>query len=1227
MKQKHKRVLFIIVFLFIMSADFYRNAFNPNGSNRRRSGNTRGATHIVYDFNFSPDHPFSPYYYQLEGGVERQLDTDIGSKYDLASNGRGLRAVDELVTTVYRPFIDIDHIDQYLDYDVILDHARSIISRCMLNVFGLLKKDNKRRILIMTSNPRWCSTRFRYNGNRAGAEDYFNKPQPDGSVKGTGIHITFCDEKCLVEQHKYMLEYLREEVPGARESGNPFGNIDAMDSANSRDNLVKLRMPLCDNGRTGFPGLPYVPMAYLEYWYDDDEESLRYMEIENRLSPEDVVTFGRLRLPGVKPTDDERWRTSVYNEKLYEYMALRNRQVFNSLKRRLHISCAPFKKGLAGCISLSDSNSDLYIMQDEVNRILLSLASSAKNLQDKSADNPQNKVKREEIEDQIKRCANLFNEVVFMNAKSLKWNVITYNSDTNCRMVSEAPSGTNFCIDTKVPVFEVFTKTTQSSGGNGGYRRGGVDVEEDAGVTRIRTYDVKWDTFLNYIKTRNLHLVVSDIIFDPSAEVLPVGIKIQAALNEKRTVVNTYPGRKANLFELEQRYSDVCGNDERLDNLMIFRNFIRFVLVGGNIPRSCLDEESMVYLEAFERYFKQLVVLPHLKTTVCLSLRGPAGYGKSWFFEQFIKEVYGEDSSLIRISNDLKKIAGKFTDPRIGEILFVFVDEGKFNTDQSENDAYKQLTTQKRTLANKKFKDVSMESNYLNFATANNATAGYNIKCDSDDRRIMPFSCWTGSREDPYVKHFFRDDQMNIHPHVNHFIEWVLANGVFTDFLAFLAFKGTYPDVYGSRYNLQRAMPKTFTLQDTMTNSMDINNKMWKTYLFSRKIFFKLKDTTSVKMQKRLFKSKEERSAWINDAVANDLTVKGQYLRLTKEQKAALVKKYGENAEKAAKVQCAIEVSRDHFHSLQDGSTEFLTKISQFEKDGYRELHNKRNPKNPITGRVGVRDYAFYAEIYNAQNITWPREFKLDDYIEEMKASLPANTRIDRRSVIKSLCSVIGADEAEFTVQVETSGVVEIPPWNDCLKAFAFAHQFSNSYIENLCHKSKNHVDVIPWPSARKIRNNEEVRDYIPTLPVFDAAEYREAQKKLSLQQTTRTGSQNESPPPTQLRFDLPFDRSTSCGSLSSEPEDAGSTTQVPPNDEEEEDLEATQLPEPFDREKRRRDKEEESDDEDSDYERERKRKARREFSFEPYDVEEEAKEFSPEPEDKGIATDSPNDL
>jgi hypothetical protein len=1062
-----------------MAYHLYTKLFNLSSPLRRRAGETQSATHIVYDINWQVDqgpNAVVPHYFEVPIFKEDAVLEHVVQCYEEGH----LLCVDEKASTVFRPILDVDGLDYGLDKGDVAAFVRRLIVFVYKNCFKPHKNDRRwtRQVLVWTSNPKHKMTGQNYNGNEDNCEAYFTRVK-----KGFGLHIAFVEEKVLRQQYKGLTQFIKTKFE------HPFANlVDGFDTQINSDNLMKLRMPLCDNGRKGFPQKPYVLMANYQVKVDMDEDSFAVEDL-GFIDNSDALPLSTLRLK-VKETNSDplanprrrnnlcfiqegKYFTSVFKEDFDIWFASNFTADFVSVRRRLTRSCLPLTGMRQGYISLDACPSDLY--------------AATSTIEDKL------KIQNALISDRISRdqsiagidtapvineCIDLLNEVVFYNVAKQRYFYISKNCNLNRVELIESDKSPNFGLDVEVYILVDSIERVKRFA-NGSER---VDFSAPPGFHTTDNLGKAWKKvpFLKLWREKG-HMIVSDVIFDPSVAV-GNGKKVQAAREENRVVINTFPGFKVSVDVLKDRYRIAKESPTAMKRLKAFRNFIRYVLLGGNIPEDMLEEESLRYLEAFEKYYKQLIVKPHERTNVIMTIKGSEqGYGKTWIPEDFINKMYGEHSPLAITTGDTSYIFGNFTHPDLDKTLLVYIDEGSVNKDEKEQQKLKQMTTGKTTTMNvKKAVQYNTELFFNTIATANDNA----VVVKRGDRRILCFSTWNLGFKHPKVIKYFSDYNTNkLYNVIDPYRSFCSQEGVYDLWLAYLASDETYPELLEDGFRLQSKMPMTFSYQEALTHFFDPYATYWYNSIMRRdcsphkaqsltdsSMAILTQSQLQIKYQKRMLKTSEEVNRYHKDNLTNNVeTDKRNWNNLSEIDKIKFddFKEY----QKAS----TSERLWSYLHPPSYAKKYYEEELSPEEREGYKaflvkDLVSRGEAVDSITDQQA---FEFFVDIYNEQNALWPRELPVEVVQEEMKMRSGSKRmfRFHLPKITETLSINMGLNTADYQAKVVTTSYFEVLDWLTCLKQFALKNRLSSNYVRHICNissnnSSKGEAKIAPWPDG-----------------------------------------------------------------------------------------------------------------------------------------------------------------
>lgn len=1048
----------------------YRRLFSPSSNLRRLSGNTEPANYIAYDVAWQLDkgpEAVVPHYFEIPRSSEAMVREMIAQAYD--DMDHQLLCIDEKVTTVFRPVIDVDGIPWGTPRETVLEFVRSLISYAYKNIFAYPKRERRwsRRVMVLTSNPFHRQRHFPYHGNTEDCEAYFTQVKKDGF----GLHIAFCEEKVLREQYRAIAFNLKTLCPG-----DFSAKIDLFDTQLTKDGLMKLRMPLCDNGRKGFPLKPYVPMGYYQINVDTDEDSFAVETLEDSLYAEMVMDNCHMRLESVDVTklrdarrpnslcfiENSKYITSVFTDNFYAWFASMFNEGFITSMSRLARCCLPITGTRLGYISMESCASDMDMV---VNSILRKIKISNSAIENRIAN--EQSLAQCDTAALIKECIDALNEVVFWVSSKQAYYYIVKNS--NLRGRKELKSFTknanpNFGI--LVDVYELCEPVTRV--------RGNIVTTMAPKSYTYQDWSVKcWKKtpFINLWKPK--HVVVSDVIFDPSVAVGP-GEKVQMAKEEDRVVINTFPGFKVSVDVLQETWRMIQEDPARMECLKKFRNFIRYCVIGGNIPSDFVDDESLEYLAALERYYKQLLVAPHRRTMVVLSIKGEAGYGKSYILGEWMKYVYGEFSTLCVTSSDPSILFGTFTFPDMDKMLYIYVDEAKLNRDPKERAKVKQMVTGKTSGFNEKNRDQFVSELYFNLVTsANNMD---NIKVDIGDRRMLCFTTWNSNRNDPRVELYFIDPKTGREmPTVDAYLKYVEKKGIFKDWLCYLACRDHYPEVCDPDYNFQASIPKTHTYQQAISVSFDDYNLYWYTALMKRSCTSPRNTLTAapiggltVTRQKKMVRSEKAWDEIVQNYIDSDVKFSEMWNNMIPSQKVTY--RNDPHAFKSKKIKEML--LHQEYMTLEESRHYYDHCLSGMEKDGYRDFLKATGTNDSPTDED---TFQYFTGVYNEHNREWPRWLPLGVVREEitMAKGGKSSFRYNQQVLVESIARNVGANEAEFAANAVSSTLLEIPDWLTCQKKFALRNRYSFNFIKTLCARAGNNINgrrsdlvIAPWPDT-----------------------------------------------------------------------------------------------------------------------------------------------------------------
>lgn len=517
---------------------------------------------------------------------------------------------------------------------------------------------------------------------------------------------------------------------------------------------------------------------------------------------------------------------------------------------------------------------------------------------------------------------------------------------------------------------------------------------------------IEWVPFVQWWKRTSNHLVVADIVFDPSVEVNRDYDESQFYAS-----VNSYPGYAMRLQDFQGYFKSAAFDAKKMSLLSEFRSYLRYVLLGGDLPEESLEEESLNYLNFFETYLKRLIMLPHEKTKVFLSIQGPrTGVGKSWFFETFAATLYGLHSSLYAVVSDSEHAFGTFNMPGMDRFLMMILDETK----TTEMDIYgkiKQYITGDTISVNEKNEKQRMSKSRTNFIQVTNNN--YSIRLEERDRRFCCFKTWTLNIKHPFVNRFFRG-----HENCHQYIKQCIQNEMMLLYISYLCQPSVKSECLDEYYNLQESIPKTFTYQYNLVHSMDDYNRFWKQCVERKNIFNFLKHGDShlkgMELQKKLAATPAEESAFT--------------------------------------------------HSYKE-SLNYFNNLSSEEKTEYHKMRMgaERNRSNDIDNHLNVlKDYQFFVKfVYNPLNANWPRKLPFNALCVEFESGNKKTKKMNSQRLSETMADCLLINRPEFQSDLEIDGTIDLPDWLSCLKLLACRYQFSSLFISTIC-KAKTHA---PWKS------------------------------------------------------------------------------------------------------------------------------------------------------------------
>ncbi len=1054
------------------AVDTYSELVKPRSSCRRKSGETHPANYFVFTmeqafiehalvFDPNPTRKFGPYYFEIPFKQEDDFVQSLVRHYEEGH----MKAVNEIVSVVFKPFIDVDKVPMDADEIRVNDYVYELLRSIYANTFNL-PHQGKRRVLVMTTNPLHVMRGFPYRSDVNKTMAYLNKQG------GFGLHIVFYQEYILREQFCPWIDWVYTKAPGE------FTHlVDTFNTQRNSDCLIKLRLPLCDNGKKGFPGAPYVPMMNLEVEMDVDEGKVRIRDC-GALKPNEVMLFGSLRLPQEHETLLDRTTGQIpkgrYNDNVQRYFATSlftnefnerfQREYpahFFHLQYRIQSQCAPLIAKENSGISLSGCPLDIYRVSLLIQDQLKILNSKIRGWFALSPNLPSFQEKNPYVLSVVNHCVHLMNRVVFYNSRDCKFYYVSHSTDLDTYELVQATNQDNFGITEDI---YIFAETHSIVKANARTNQETVVEVAPSGFHLFPKADMahKIVGFIQYWKDGHFNRA-SDIVFDPSTHDGYEGDTMKKAREENRFVVNTFTGYKVTVKELREKYEKAKQDPDRMKLLVQFRKYIRYVLLGGNIPEDYIEVESKSYLLAFEAWFKRILMRPEEKTEVVLYISGDQATGKSNFANWFIKHVFGPHSPHKIVSSDGSQIYGNFTLPNLKKLLFLSIDEGSVNSKRREQDNVKQMVTAETTTSNVKNRLQEEVRIRINVMGSSNAKK---LVVKVGDRRFLVNHNWTLDRGDPRVAFYYTDHITGqVTNNVGDYIEFCDRHDVFLLWLCFIACENHLPEVIIPRKKLQPLMPITFAYQDYLCFHMGPTHRWWKACLMRRKFPGKPFGIKRVKGQRSML-TRPERKEKYAAMMRDEETCKKLYeawKQAPETVRQAYISQYGTKGKSTFIKEKIDEMIRPYNMTGQE-IQDYYDGLTNKEKVGYIALAQKRGtPVNTEEERINN-----FIWVYNAQNELWleraPMKY-IVDHVREMAKSMKTKEQADvtAYAVLQDFAQLVKKSPAQFTQDVENDRYVTIPDFLTCLKVFADINRFSGRYIEHIASTISKHVDVAPW--------------------------------------------------------------------------------------------------------------------------------------------------------------------
>ncbi len=265
--------------------------------------------------------------------------------------------------------------------------------------------------------------------------------------------------------------------------------------------------------------------------------------------------------------------------------------------------------------------------------------------------------------------------------------------------------------------------------------------------------------------------VVESIFFNPRA--------IKENYIPQPRFFNTFPGYKRDPAHFINTYNEAKDNKKIMEELAVFREWMRLGLCGGNIPGTeereinLLDRgvyprgwhvpklvESTKYRNYIEKLVKYQVVYPWKRSGVAVSFYGNAGTGKGFFLQAIAKSVYGENSPLYKTVVDLSYVFGNYTMDGLEKTLMLIFDET--DVTKKHAGAFKSTTTDERFGVNVKYEKQKQASMYYQGWFTSNSDKP--VMVEKSDRRWFIVKTQTVSAHlNKLVKQIEAEDYYLIH--------------------------------------------------------------------------------------------------------------------------------------------------------------------------------------------------------------------------------------------------------------------------------------------------------------------------------------------------------------------------------------------------------------------------------------------------------------------------------